>query len=58
MERVMGIDIQGIKDEIAGEKDKRVIKALGGSGVFPKTDCEGNEFRLKVIKNTVVTILT
>ena len=57
MQRVLGIDTEAIKEEIAGTNQRKAIAALGGSGTFPNVDSEGNEFKLKVINNRVVTIL-
>ena len=52
-ERVLGFDIETIQDEILTPEILTMMETLGKNGTYPL----GEEFRIKVKDNTVVTIL-
>lgn len=52
LERVKGVDIESLKNEILSEPVLKMVKTLGGNGKYPNSG-----FKLVMKDNTVVTIL-
>lgn len=57
MERVKGIDIEEIKKEMVGEREKSIIKTLGDCCIPVEPTENKKGYKLKVRENVIVTIL-
>ena len=51
-ERVLGINIEEIKEELLSDNIKNLVNTLGSTGVYPY-----KEFKLKIINNSIITLL-
>lgn len=52
LERVIGMDIEAIKDKICTKELKSMVEILGNNGTYPV-----DNFRVKMKDSTIVTIL-
>ena len=59
-ERIQGYDPEEVKRNILTEKVRQLINELGPNGTYPtgQHDNKGIEYRVKVVDNVIVTILT
>jgi predicted RNase H-like nuclease (RuvC/YqgF family) len=59
-ERIESVEMDKIKENILTEKVKKLIDELGPNGTYPTGmyNKKGTEYRVKVVDNVIVTVLS